>query len=296
MERISPALAGLPDPAPRLIAHADELDAEPILALRKIMQRLRAPDGGCPWDVAQSFATVAPYTIEEAYEVADAIARDNPADLKEELGDLLLQVIFHAQMASERGWFDFNDVVRGINAKMIRRHPHVFAGGTVADASEQTKRWEALKKAEKNAHTAKDASALDDVARGLPEWPRAAKLQKRAAELGFDWPDVSFVFAKLKEEIAELEEAIANGDTAHQSEELGDLLFVAANIARHLKLDPAAALRACNLKFEHRFRRMEHLAKAQGLDFAALTLAQQDLLWDQAKLLEKADKIRHVGS
>ena len=298
MEPLIAALPGLPDDAPRAITGAEQLDPEPILALRKIMQRLRAPEGGCPWDVAQNFATVAPYTIEEAYEVADAIARNNPQDIKEELGDLLLQVIFHAQMASERGWFDFNDVVRGINEKMIRRHPHVFAGASVVDATEQTKRWEALKKAEKQSRGAsvEPPSALDDVARGLPEWQRAIKLQKRAAELGFDWPNVSFVIDKIKEEVAELEDAIKQNDSAHQAEELGDVLFVSANIARHLKLDPAAALRGCNLKFESRFRRMELLAAEQKLDFASLSLAQQDALWDQAKLHEKAGKAQQNGS
>lgn len=286
----------LTDRAPRLIDSAEQLDAEPLLALRKIMQRLRAPEGGCPWDVAQTFASVAPYTIEEAYEVADAIARDNPEDLREELGDLLLQVVFHAQMAAENAWFDFNDVVRGINQKMIRRHPHVFAGLAVADANEQTQRWNALKKAEKLSHQQGASSALDEVSRGLPEWQRATKLQKRAAELGFDWPNIGLVLGKLKEEIAELEEAIAQGDKTHQAEELGDVLFVAANVARHLALDPAAALRGCNLKFETRFRRMEQLAREQGLDFAALSLEQQDALWDQAKVLEKADKLRQHGS
>ena len=221
MEPLIAALPGLPDDAPRAITGAEQLDPEPILALRKIMQRLRAPEGGCPWDVAQNFATVAPYTIEEAYEVADAIARNNPQDIKEELGDLLLQVIFHAQMASERGWFDFNDVVRGINEKMIRRHPHVFAGASVADASEQTKRWEALKKAEKQSRGAsvQPPSALDELARGLPEWQRAIKLQKRAAEFGFDWPGIAPVLDKLREEVAELDEAAHNDSAAHQLEE-----------------------------------------------------------------------------
>ena len=292
MERLNTPRGALEDQAPRAISRAEELDQEPILALRKIMQRLRAPEGGCPWDVAQNFASVAPYTIEEAYEVADAIARENPQDLQEELGDLLLQVIFHAQMAAERGWFDFNDVVRGINAKMIRRHPHVFAGAGVADAAEQTKRWEALKKAEKQVHAsgATKPSALDDIARGLPEWQRAIKLQKRAAELGFDWPSIDFVLTKLKEEVAELEDASRHNDTAHQAEELGDVLFVSANIARHLKLDPGAALRGGNLKFETRFRQMEQLAAEQNLDFASLSLEQQDALWDQAKFIEKAAK------
>ncbi len=288
-----PAAKALGDSAPRLIDHADQLDSDPMRALRKVMQRLREPGLGCPWDSQQTFASVAPYTLEEAYEVSDAIARNNPADLREELGDLLLQVVFHAQMAAEQGLFDFDDVARGINEKMLRRHPHVFAGATVADADEQTRRWEELKRAEKQARSIADprdsaASALDVVKRGLPEWQRAIKLQKRAAEFGFDWPDISFVLDKLREEVAELDEAVRGDNPRHQLEELGDVLFVAANVARHLKLDPAAALRGCNLKFESRFRQMETLAAARGLDFAALNLAEQDALWDIAKQLEKA--------
>ena len=282
----------LVDNAPRLIQRAEQLDSDPMLGLRKIMQRLRQPVGGCPWDVKQSFESVAPYTLEEAYEVADAIARKNHTDLKEELGDLLLQVVFHAQMAAEQGLFDFDDVARGVNEKMLRRHPHVFAGASVADSDEQTRRWEELKKAEKlaraDADTASTASALDSVSRGLPEWQRAIKLQKRAAELGFDWPGIAPVLDKLREEVAELDEAAQTDNTAHQLEELGDVLFVAANVARHLKLDPASALRGCNLKFEARFRQMERLALARGLDLAALNLAEQDALWDEAKRIEKA--------
>ena len=288
--------ATLSDNAPRLIQHAEQLDADPMLALRKIMQRLRQPVGGCPWDVKQTFESVAPYTLEEAYEVADAIARKNSTDLKEELGDLLLQVVFHAQMAAEQGLFDFDDVARGINEKMLRRHPHVFAGASVADAEEQTRRWEELKKAEKLARVETETasstsvlatSALDSVSRGLPEWQRAIKLQKRAAEVGFDWPGIAPVLDKLREEVAELDEAAHSDSAAHQLEELGDVLFVAANIARHLKLDPASALRGCNLKFESRFRQMEQLAAASGLDLVALTLAEQDALWDEAKRIEK---------
>ncbi len=285
-------LPTIPDDAPRLIQRAEQLDSDPMLGLRKIMQRLRQPVGGCPWDVKQSFESVAPYTLEEAYEVADAIARKNHTDLKEELGDLLLQVVFHAQMAAEQGLFDFDDVARGINEKMLRRHPHVFAGASVADSDEQTRRWEELKKAEKlaraDADTASTASALDSVSRGLPEWQRAIKLQKRAAELGFDWPGIAPVLDKLREEVAELDEAAQTHNAAHQLEELGDVLFVAANVARHLQLDPASALRGCNLKFEARFRQMEQLAATRGLDLAALNLAEQDALWDEAKRIEKA--------
>jgi nucleoside triphosphate diphosphatase len=293
----NPPLPPLTDSAPRAISRPEQIDAEPMLCLRKIMQRLRAPVGGCPWDVQQTFASVAPYTLEEAYEVADAIARNNHSDLKEELGDLLLQVVFHAQMAAEAGLFDFNDVATGINEKMLRRHPHVFAGADISDAAAQTLSWNALKKAEKAARDGAlgggtvAASALDEVARGLPEWQRAIKLQKRAAELGFDWPGMSHVLDKLREEVAELDQAAHSSDTAHQLEELGDVLFVAANVARHLRLDPAEALRGCNHKFEARFRQMETLARARGLDFEALNLADQDALWDQAKALEKAAKL-----
>ncbi len=284
-------IASIPDSAPRLIQNALQLDADPMLGLRKIMQRLRQPVGGCPWDVKQTFESVAPYTLEEAYEVTDAIARKNHSDLKEELGDLLLQVVFHAQIAAEQGLFDFDDVVAGINEKMLRRHPHVFAGLSVADAEEQTRRWDELKKAEKAAradsHDTPMTSLLDTVSRGLPEWQRAIKLQKRAAEFGFDWPDIAPVLDKLREEVAELDEAAHTENAAHQLEELGDVLFVAANVARHLKLDPATALRGCNLKFESRFRQMEQLASAHGLDLAALSLADQDALWDEAKRIEK---------
>ena len=296
MTAVRTAFPPIADNAPRLIQRAEQLDADPLLGLRKIMQRLRQP-GGCPWDIKQTFETVAPYTLEEAYEVADAIARKNHTDLKEELGDLLLQVVFHAQIAAEQGLFDFDDVARGINEKMLRRHPHVFAGASVAGAEEQTRRWDELKKAEKlsraDANTASGTlapatSALDCVSRGLPEWQRAIKLQKRAAELGFDWPGITPVLDKLREEVAELDEAAQTNNAAHQLEELGDVLFVAANIARHLKLDPASALRGCNLKFESRFRQMEQLAAASGLDLAALNLAEQDALWEAAKRLEKS--------
>ena len=284
-------MAAIPDSAPRLIQNAEQLDADPMLALRKIMQRLRQPLGGCPWDVKQTFESVAPYTLEEAYEVTDAIARNNHTDLKEELGDLLLQVVFHAQIAAEQGLFGFEEVVAGINEKMLRRHPHVFAGASVADAEEQTRRWGELKKAEKAARgdrlDAPIPSLLDTVSRGLPEWQRAIKLQKRAAEFGFDWPGIAPVLDKLREEVAELDEAAHTENAAHQLEELGDVLFVAANVARHLKLDPASALRGCNLKFESRFRQMEQLATARGLDLAALNLDEQDALWDEAKRIEK---------
>jgi len=257
--------------------------------LLRIMAKLRDPNGGCPWDVQQDFASIAPYTIEEAYEVADAIAREDMRDLKDELGDLLLQVVFHARMAEEAGAFAFDDVVAAICDKMVRRHPHVFAGASVEDAEHQTKLWEEAKKNERDAKPgADDRSALAGIARGLPEWQRAVKLQKRAARVGFDWPDVNPVFDKLHEEIEELRHEFAQG-TGHAAleDELGDVLFVAANLSRHGKVDFGAALRRANAKFERRFRRMEQMAAAEGVDLSALSLAAQDEYWNRAKREER---------
>ena len=274
--------------------------AAPVERLREIMAWLRARPGGCPWDLAQDFATIAPYTIEEAYEVADAIDRGDMHELKDELGDLLLQVVFHARMAEEAGHFDFDDVARAINDKMLRRHPHVFdeAGRAWAedgrapppnagDAERQLLDWEHRKQAERHAKGG-DASALAGIARGLPEWQRAVKLQKRAARVGFDWPDVNPVFDKLHEEIEELRHEFAQG-TGHAAleDELGDVLFVAANLSRHGKVDFGAALRRANAKFERRFRRMEAMAAAEGVDLSSLPLAAQDEYWNRAKREEK---------
>lgn len=259
--------------------------------LLRIMAALRDPERGCPWDLEQDFSSIAPYTIEEAYEVADAIDRGDLADLKDELGDLLLQVVFHAQMAKEAGAFDFSDVSEAICDKMTRRHPHVFAGASVEDAKAQTAAWEVQKQAERAARDPQDDSALAGIARGLPEWQRALKLQARAARSGFDWPDHRPVIAKLREELDELAaefdaRAAAPGDAGVQArlrEELGDVLFVAANLARHAEVDPGDALRAANRKFETRFRAMEALALAQGRAFAELDLAAQEALWLQVK-------------
>ena len=273
-----------------------ENDPAAIAELLAIMARLRDPEHGCPWDVQQTFATIAPYTIEEAYEVADAIDRADMQDLRDELGDLLLQVVFHARMAEEAGQFAFADVVAAINEKMVRRHPHVFGDASVDGVEAQARDWELHKRREREAKgTAHDASVLAGVARGMPEWQRALKLQKRAATVGFDWPDPSPVIAKLHEEIEEVRiefaaAAIAPEDAGVQArleDEIGDLLFVCVNLARHAKVDSGAALRRANAKFERRFRRMEQLAGADGVALASLSLEEQDRYWDRAKAEER---------
>ena len=263
-----------------------------IGTLLRIMARLRDPQGGCPWDLQQDFSSIAPYTIEEAYEVADAIDRGDLADLKDELGDLLLQVVFHAQMASEQGAFAFADVVAAISGKMLRRHPHVFGDVRAGDAGEVVANWEQIKQRERADAGDTDGSALAGIARGLPEWQRALKLQKRAARTGFDWPDVAPVLDKLREEIgevqAEFESAAYSDNRARLEDEIGDLLFVCANLARHAKVDPGSALRRANHKFERRFRAMEALAAARGQAMAALDLEQQEALWRAVKQDEKS--------
>jgi MazG family protein len=256
-------------------------DVQRLLA---IMARLRDPNSGCPWDVAQSFATIAPYTIEEAYEVADAIARGNLPDLKDELGDLLLQVVYHARMAQEQGAFAFADVVEAVTSKMIRRHPHVFGTEAERAAGVTAGFWDRAKDAEK---ADEPRGVLDDVPTALPALTRAIKLQNKAAKVGFDWPSLEPVFEKLNEEIAELEAAIVESkdkpDRAAIEEEFGDLLFVIANVARHLKLDPEAALRAANEKFSRRFRYIEAQLAARGSSPVQSDLAEMDALWDEAK-------------
>lgn len=266
-----------------------------IDALLAIMARLRDPRTGCPWDVAQTFATIAPYTIEEAYEVADAIDRHDLPALQDELGDLLLQVVFHARMAEEQGAFAFADVVAAICDKMVRRHPHVFADAQVGDARAQTQAWEEHKRREREAAGHADASALAGVAPGLPEWQRALKLQKKAAKVGFDWPGPEPVIAKLHEEIDEVRAEFAARAAAPDDarvrdrleDEIGDLLFVCANLARHAQVDVGSALRRANLKFERRFRAMEALAAADGTALASLPLEAQDAYWDRAKAAER---------
>ncbi len=265
-----------------------------IAELLQIMSRLRDRQSGCPWDVEQDFASIAPYTIEEAYEVADAIDRGDMPALKDELGDLLLQVVFHAQMAQEGGHFAFHDVVAAICDKMTRRHPHVFGTDSVADATAQTVAWEEHKRLEREA-TSEDRSALGGIARGLPEWQRATKLQKRAAALGFDWPGPDPVIAKLHEEIEEVRVEFAALEHTPDSDrvrdrledEIGDVLFVCVNLARHAKVDFGAALRRANHKFERRFRRMEQLAADEGVDLSVQPLEAQDAYWDRAKAEEK---------
>jgi ATP diphosphatase len=255
-----------------------------LTRLAAIMSRLRDPGNGCPWDLAQDFETIAPYTIEEAYEVAEAIAERDWPELKKELGDLLFQVVFHSQMAREAGHFDLEEVVTAVCEKMERRHPHIFGTGTAAaDAGAQKLEWEAIKAAERAAAGTVDApvSALDGVARALPALMRAEKLQSRAARVAFDWPDVASVRAKVDEELAEFDEAT---NEAHRLEEAGDLLFVVVNLLRRHGIDAEDALRAGNAKFERRFRAMETLG---GPDFPQLTLDQQDALWNQVKAAER---------
>lgn len=259
-----------------------------IERLREVMRRLRDPERGCPWDKEQSFATIAPYTIEEAYEVADAIRREAWDELEGELGDLLLQVVYHAQMAEEAGLFDFEAVAHGIADKMIRRHPHVFADATVASAAAQRRAWEELKAAERAAKGA-DASVLDDLPTALPALIRAQKLQGRAARIGFDWSEPAPILAKIEEELAELGAAIAAGEGAERrAEELGDLLFAVVNLARRLELDAEEALRSANAKFERRFRAVEAAARATGRAPASLGLEALDALWEEVKRAERA--------
>ncbi len=262
-------------------------DPSPIDRLLTIMAALRTPETGCPWDLEQSFATIAPYTIEEAYEVADAIAQGNLASLKEELGDLLFQVVFHARMAEEQGAFDFNEVVQGLSDKMEARHPHVFGTHAIETAEQQTQNWEVMKAKERAAKLAEDPSLLADIPMALPALMRAEKLTKRAARVGFDWPSLNEVFEKLTEEIRETQEAIAEGDQAHIEEEIGDVLFVLANLARKAKVDPEVALRSANAKFERRFRWIEEALKRDGKSPETSSLEEMDGLWNRAKRHER---------
>lgn len=254
--------------------------------LLEIMRRLRDPASGCPWDIEQTFDSIAPYTLEEAHEVADAIARRAYDELPAELGDLLFQAVFHAQMAQDAGLFGFDDVVRAICDKMVARHPHVFGDASRdKSAEQQTRDWEQIKAAERGA-----ARVLDGVALGLPALTRAVKLQKRAARVGFDWPSTDEVLAKLIEEAAELVEARDSLTQAEVEEEFGDLMFVMANLARHMQIDPEAALRATNAKFSRRFGRIEDFLAEAGRSPSQSDLAEMDALWNRAKAEEKAAK------
>lgn len=263
-----------------------------LARLLAVMARLRDPERGCPWDREQSFATIAPYTIEEAYEVAEAIEQDDRAALKDELGDLLLQVVFHARMAEEEGSFAFDDVAGAIADKMVRRHPHVFGDVTIASPEAQTAAWEELKAAERKAKAGSDTppSALDGVGVALPALTRALKIQNRAARVGFDWPDVAQVFAKIAEEIVELQDEIPAAVPERLEDEMGDLLFAVANVARHLKVDPETALRRATLKFERRFRRVETLLAAAGKAPGEASLDEMEERWVEAKDEERAAK------
>jgi len=265
----------------------DSLPKDPLERLLAVMAWLRDRRNGCPWDIDQTFRTIAPYTIEEAYEVADAIERDDMPALKEELGDLLLQVVYHSQMASEAGAFRFEDVAAAIADKMVDRHPHVFGDLEVADADEQTISWEARKAAEraKKAVGGEPAGALDGVARSLPALLRAEKIQKRAARVGFDWKTIGPVIDKIEEELGELRAELDAGKTDPDriTDELGDVLFAVANLARHCKVDPEAALRSTNDKFEKRFRYVEAQLALQGRKPVEATLEEMEALWQEAK-------------
>ena len=252
--------------------------------LLDIMAALRDPKNGCPWDQQQSFATIAPYTIEEAYEVADAIARHDFAALPDELGDLLFQVVYNARMAEEADLFVFADVARGIADKMIRRHPHVFGDAAVRDAEAQTQAWEEQKRIERSARS--ETGTLAGVPAGLPALTRAAKLTARAARVGFDWPDAESVLAKLDEEVAELRAELPGADPARLADEMGDLLFVLANLARKLHLDPEACLRQANLKFSKRFNEMENHADLSAKTLSDISLEEMDRIWRKVKRSE----------
>ena len=257
----------------------------PITRLLGVMAQLRNPEGGCPWDLEQTFATIAPYTIEEAYEVADAIESGDPQQIRVEVGDLLFQVVFHARLAEERGWFDFDAVATAIHDKLVRRHPHVFAGSEFVKGN-----WEE-QKAQERASSAKrrgDApSLLDDVPRALPALSRAAKLGKRAARVHFDWPDVAGIREKLNEELAELDAEVAAARSDAIEEELGDALFTLANLGRKLNVDGEEALRSANAKFERRFKHMEAISRARGMTLEALSPAEWDALWVESKAAGK---------
>ena len=273
------------------MSYANQVTMQPsrdISRLIEIMAALRTPGTGCPWDLEQSFETIAPFTLEEAYEVADAIARGDLVHLKDELGDLLLQVVFHARMAEEQGKFDFGDVVEAITTKLVRRHPHVFADERGKTAEAVKGLWERIKAKERAERgEATPAGALAGVPATLPALTRALKLQNKAGAVGFDWNDPRAVLAKIREEADEIEAALDEADKEHAGKEVGDLLFAVVNLARHLNADPEGVLRATNLKFERRFAVIEHALAARGKSPGESTLAEMDALWDEAKAAEK---------
>lgn len=267
------------------------LGATPIERLKNLMATLRDPKNGCPWDTEQTFETIAPYTIEEAYEVSDAIARSNMDDLREELGDLLFQVVFHARMAEELSEFDLNTVCDDLTRKMVRRHPHVFETGDNRTASEQTLAWEEMKAAERKTKAKnQEASLLDGIAHALPALMRAEKLQKRAARAGFDWPDISGVTDKISEEAKEVAEAAENKDPDSLEDEIGDLLFAVTNLGRHLGVDPEKALRRTNAKFTRRFTYIEEAARNRNRSLSDMSLEDMETHWIAAKMDENAVK------
>ncbi len=251
--------------------------------LLEIMAQLRDPDSGCPWDVEQDFRSIAPYTIEEAYEVADAIDREDLDDLRDELGDLLLQVVFHSQLASEAGAFGFDDVVAGISDKMVRRHPHVFGAAVFASPDERRRAWDTEKANERRTRQDRDSSVLAGIGHGMPALSRAAKLGRRASSAGFDWPDISGVLDKLIEEAEELAQARRAGDRADMEDEFGDLMFSMVNLARHLQIDAEESLRQANRKFEQRFRRLEQQVAAGSKPLEELTLDELEEIWANIK-------------
>jgi nucleoside triphosphate diphosphatase len=280
--------------------------ASDIRRLIDIMAMLRDPVAGCPWDVQQTFASIVPFTIEEAYEVADAIERGATEDLREELGDLLLQVVFHARMAEEAGLFDFGGVVEAITAKLVRRHPHVFGDADALSSDEVKSLWGRIKAEEKRAkraaetkdgrHAEAKSGALDGVPLALPALTRALKLQEKAGKVGFDWNDVRAVLDKIREEIIEVEAEIAEGSALTQSNEVGDLFFAAVNLARHLKIDPEAALRSANAKFERRFAHIEHRLAEGGRTPESASLDEMERLWAEAKARERAAGRKSVSA
>ena len=273
---------------------APSRELEMLLA---IMAALRTPETGCAWDIEQTFETIAPYTLEEAYEVADAIARGDIDDLRDELGDLLLQVVFHARIAQERGAFDFGAVVEAITAKLIRRHPHVFGDARDLAPAEVKRLWDGIKQSERRERAARrglverPASILDGVPLAMPGLTRADKLTRKAAKVGFEWPDLDGVTAKVEEELAEVREAATSGNRHDIADEIGDLLFTVANLARHLDVDPEAALSAANRKFERRFKAIERRLSVEGRSPEQSDLAEMDRLWDEAKAAERAGSL-----